>query len=159
MSLYVQPNDKKPILVFLPASAASTIVSKLIENGYAATSVSSVPELFDALRSDRHALIVARRPDIDIVRNIRSVPVVNVEVFFHAVPSPEKTDTSAKHFDGKAFLHRIKALTEPRLNRNVITADRIAVAISNPVARGPSRWWGEARLILKSRISSGAEGR
>jgi len=38
--------NQKPILVFLPGSAAQVIVSKLVENGYAATAVYSVPELF-----------------------------------------------------------------------------------------------------------------
>jgi hypothetical protein len=105
---------EKPILVFLPVGAANVIVSKLVEHGYVANAVSSVPELFDAVRSDRYSLVVTTRPEIDIVRNIRTLPVVNLEVFFHATTSVG----DGTQFDGKAFIHRIEALTEPRLGRS-----------------------------------------
>lgn len=87
MTSHSQIKNQKSILVFLPRSAAQVIVSKLVEHGHTATAVFSVPELFDALRSDSYYLAVTTRPDIDMVRNIKSMPVVNLEVFFHTVGS------------------------------------------------------------------------
>ncbi|MBP2443637.1 hypothetical protein JOH51_001076 [Rhizobium leguminosarum] len=110
-------NQQKPILVFLGKGAACDIVSKLNENGYVAAAVSSVPELFDALRSDRYFLAVTVRSDIDMVRNIKPTPVINLEVFFHAAQSAAKSVHSAKEFDSDAFLRRIAALTGSRTSR------------------------------------------
>lgn len=81
MTSETRSSDEMPILVFLPKKAAHIIVSKLNENGYAATAAHSVPELFDALRSNRHSLAVTTRLNIEIVRSIRSLPVVNLEIF------------------------------------------------------------------------------
>ncbi len=159
MTLYAQSSNQKPILVFLPENAAHIIVSKLNEHGYAATAVSCVPDLFDALRSDRHSLAVTTRPDIDIVRNIKSLPVVNLEVFFHAISSGGDLQSPGKQFDGKAFLQRIKALTEPR-------PGRIATAYAEPaatngtlsaVARRASRWRSATTLFLGGRTSASME--
>lgn len=113
----VQSNQQKPILVFLGKGAACNIVSTLNENGYAATAVSSVPELFDALRSERYLLAVTTRPDIDMVRNIKAIPVVNLEVFFHAAQPTAKSVHASKEFDGAAFLKGVAALTESRTSR------------------------------------------
>jgi hypothetical protein len=147
---------QKPILVFLPVGAANVIVSKLVEHGYVANAVSSVPELFDAVRSDRYSLVVTTRPEIDIVRNIRTLPVVNLEVFFHATASLG----DGTQFDGKAFIYRIKALTEPRLGRSGATKiqdDGTGRADESPVRA--SRWRIAARLLPWSRTAATAADR
>ncbi|MEK1929454.1 MAG: hypothetical protein AAAC47_06625 [Pararhizobium sp.] len=149
--------NQKPILVFLPRSAAQVIVSKLVEHGYAATAVYSVPELFDALRSDGYSLAVTTRPDIDMVRNIKAMPVVNLEVFFHTVGSTGDRMTASKQFDGKAFLERIRALNEPKSNRG-------RPAHGNPATNSRSnegrshifRWWEAAKSALRNRTPAGA---
>ncbi|WP_037073451.1 MULTISPECIES: hypothetical protein [Rhizobium] len=153
-----QNNQQKPILVFLGKGAANDIVSKLNANGYAAASVSSVPELFDALRSDRYLLAVTTRPDIDMVRNIKPIPVINLEVFFHAAQPTAKSAHPSKEFDGDAFLRRIAALTESK------TA-RIAAVQKAPAANGTSiagtvkasRWRAATSLLLSRRATSNAE--
>lgn len=154
----VQSNQQKPILVFLGKGAACNIVSKLNENGHAATAVSSIPELFDALRSDRYCLAVTMRADIDLVRNIKPIPVINLEVFFHAIQPTAKSVPSSKEFDSDAFLRRIAALTEsktariaavqrtPTLNQTVIAA-----------AAKASRWRAATSLLLSRRASPRAE--
>ncbi|OBZ92703.1 hypothetical protein ADU59_25305 [Pararhizobium polonicum] len=158
MTSTLQINDQKAILVFLPNGVAQVIVSKLIEHGYAATAVFSVPELFDALRSDRHSLAVTTRPDIDMVRNIKSMPVVNLEVFFHTVVSSGGMVSSSKQFDGKAFLQRIKALHEPRVARGAILHGKPATDTNlNARARQMSGWWTAARALFSGRMPAGAK--
>jgi len=153
-----QIKTQKSILVFLPRSAAQVIVSKLIEHGYGANAVYSVPELFDALRSDSYCLAVTTRPDIDMVRNIKSMPVVNLEVFFHSVGTTGDSVTSSKQFDGNAFLERVKALSEPRSTRSAaIHAHTAANANSAGARRQMSRWWAAARSYLNSRAPAGAK--
>lgn len=68
----------KNILVFLPQAAAPVIVAKLAARGYASVAVSTVPEVFDALRSDCYSFAITTRPEIDLLRNIRPIPVVNL---------------------------------------------------------------------------------
>ncbi|NTJ65382.1 hypothetical protein G6M50_06705 [Agrobacterium rhizogenes] len=114
----VHPPNPRQILVFLPVAAARTIVAKLEEHGYEAAAVSTVPEAFDALRSDRYAIAVATRPDIDLVRAIKSIPVINLEVFFHALPSDAEATTVPKCFDSKAFLQRVNRLSGSPPTRN-----------------------------------------
>jgi hypothetical protein len=150
-------NEQKPILVFLRKDAAGDIVSKLNENGYAATAVSSVPELFDALRSDRYSLAVTTRPDIDMVRNIKAIPVINLEVFFHAAQPTLNAVSSSKQFDGDAFLRRISALTEARPNR--ISVVQMALAASEASSAGAakaSRWRAATSLLLSRRAAPSA---
>ncbi|MBY2915023.1 hypothetical protein [Rhizobium leguminosarum] len=153
-----QSNQQKPILVFLGKGAACNIVSKLNENGYAATAVSSIPELFDALRSDRYSLAVTMRADIDMVRNIKPIPVINLEVFFHAVQSATKAVHSSKEFDSDAFLRRIAALTESRTGR--IAAIQTAPTANETVIAGTakaSRWRAATSLLLSRRAAPSAE--
>ncbi len=153
-----QNNQQKPILVFLGKDAACDIVSKLNENGYVAAAVSSVPELFDALRSDRYFLAVTMRSDIDMVRNIKPIPVINLEVFFHTVQSATKSVRSSKEFDSDAFLRRIAALTESRTGR--IDAVQKAAATKETSIAGAarvSRWRAATSLLLSRRSTSSAE--
>ncbi|MGO8091253.1 hypothetical protein AB9E29_29425 [Rhizobium leguminosarum] len=153
-----QSNQQKPILVFLGKDAACDIVSKLNESGYVAAAVSSVPELFDALRSDRYFLAVTMRSDIDMVRNIKPIPVINLEVFFHTVQSATKSVRSSKEFDSDAFLRRIAALTESRTGR--IDAVQKAAATKETSIAGAaraSRWRAATSLLLSRRSTSSAE--
>ncbi len=78
------PISSRPILVFLPAVAAKTIASTVEQAGFPAVTVSTVADLFDALRSGAFSVAVTVRPDIDTIRNIEAISVVNLEVFFHA---------------------------------------------------------------------------
>ena len=147
-----------PILIFLPKGAADAIATKLAEYGYESTVASSMPELFDALRSDRHVLAVTTRPDIDIVRNIRSIPVVNLEVFFHAALSSGGLATSSKQFDDTGFLQRIKALAEPRTSRTEVTqAELTSNAPAGADARWASRWLASARSLLGTYFAASAK--
>lgn len=153
-----QSNQQKPILVFLGKDAACDIVSKLNENEYVAAAVSSVPELFDALRSDGYFLAVTMRSDIDMVRNIKPIPVINLEVFFHTVQSATKSVRSSKEFDSDAFLRRIAALTESRTGR--IDAVQKAAATKETSIAGAaraSRWRAATSLLLSRRSTSSAE--
>jgi hypothetical protein len=146
------------MLVFLGKGAAFDIVSKLTENGYVAAAVSSVPELFDALRSDRYFLAVTMRSDIDMVRNIQPIPVINLEVFFHTAQSTAKSVRSSKEFDSDAFLRRVAALTESRTGR--IAAVQRAPAANETVTAGTakaSRWRAATSLLLSRRATSSAE--
>lgn len=156
-----QNNQQKPILVFLGKDAACDIVSKLNENGYVAAAVSSVPELFDALRSDRYFLAVTMRSDIDMVRNIKPIPVVNLEVFFHTAQSTAKSVHSSKEFDSTAFLRRVAALTTSRTER--IGTSRIAAvqkAAAETTVAGTAKasgWRAATSLLLSRRSTSSAE--
>jgi hypothetical protein len=146
------------MLVFLGKGAAFDIVSKLTENGYVAAAVSSVPELFDALRSDRYFLAVTMRSDIDMVRNIQPIPVINLEVFFHTAQSTAKSVRSSKEFDSDAFLRGVAALTESRTGR--IAAVQRAPAANETVTAGTakaSRWRAATSLLLSRRATSSAE--
>ncbi|URK86267.1 hypothetical protein LP421_04705 (plasmid) [Rhizobium sp. RCAM05350] len=51
----------KKILVFLPHAAANVIVTKLAERGHESVAVSTVPEAFDALRSDNYSFAIMNR--------------------------------------------------------------------------------------------------
>ncbi|MBX5158736.1 MULTISPECIES: hypothetical protein [unclassified Rhizobium] len=153
-----QRDQQKPILVFLGKGAACDIVSKLNENGYAAAAVSSVPELFDALRSDQYFLAVTMRSDIDMVRNIKPIPVINLEVFFHAVQSAAQSVQSAKEFDSDAFLRRIAALTESRTS-TISAVQKAPAANGTSIASTvkASRWRAATSLLLSRRATSNAE--
>ncbi|MGO7160179.1 hypothetical protein ACCS78_12220, partial [Rhizobium johnstonii] len=120
--------------------------------------VSSVSELFDALRSDRYFLAVTMRSDIDMVRNIKPIPVINLEVFFHTVQSATKSVRSSKEFDSDAFLRRVAALTESRTGR--IDAVQKAAATKETSIAGAaraSRWRAATSLLLSRRSTSSAE--
>ncbi|TAX57400.1 hypothetical protein ELI02_08930 [Rhizobium leguminosarum] len=153
-----QNSQQQPILVFLIRDAACDIVSKLNETGYVAAAVSSVPELFDALRSDRYFLAVTMRSDIDMVRNIKPIPLINLEVFFHTAQSTAKSIHSSMEFDSDAFLRRVAALTEPRTGR--IAAVQRAPAANETAIAGTakaSRWRAATSLLLSRRSTSNAQ--
>lgn len=151
---YASINEQTPILVFLRNGAADDIVSKLKEHGYDAMAVSSVPELFDALRSDRYSLAVTTRSDIDMVRNIKPIPVINLEVFFHTAQSSLNAGPSSKQFDGDAFFRRVSVLTESKPNR--ISAIQMALAANGTSSAGAakaSRWRAATSLLLSRRAA------
>ncbi len=83
------PGVKKQtqLVVFLPVPAAQVIDARLQEHGHSSRAVQSIPELVDALHSCVASIVVTARPEIDVVRNIKPVSVLNIEVFFHAVGS------------------------------------------------------------------------
>lgn len=114
-----RPDIKTPgqVLVFLPLPAARMIVARLEAHGHFATAMQSVAELVVALGSDAYSLVVTTRADIDVVRNIKAVPVVNLEVFFHTVKLTDEAVIGSKQFDGAAFIERIRLLQEPRRER------------------------------------------
>ncbi|KQV41191.1 hypothetical protein [Rhizobium sp. Root1204] len=114
MTRLSQSPPQEPVLIFLPVGAGDVIAARLAEHGYRSTVISSIADVASALSTQAHCLAITTRPDIDIVRNIRSIPVVNLEVFFHSSPSRDGLMKSSKQFDSKAFLARIRALTEPR---------------------------------------------
>ncbi|MBO0128467.1 hypothetical protein [Agrobacterium sp. OT33] len=139
-----QTASQSKILVFLPQAAAAMVVGKLAECGYASLAVSTVPQAFDALRSEEFAFAVTTRPEIDLVRNIRAIPVVNLEVFFHGSTSG---NGASKRFDGRAFLERVKFLANPAPARPDPAIGRGASAqIADP--RKP-RWWSIAANALR----------
>ncbi len=109
----VETMHPKKILVFLPQAAARVIVMKLGERGHGSVAVSTVPEVFDAVRSDGYSFAITTRSEIDLLRNIRSIPVINLEIFFHAAPSGEGHLFTPKRFDGRAFMERIEFLVRP----------------------------------------------
>lgn len=137
----------KKILVFLPRPAANVIVNKLAERGYASDAVSTVPEAFDALRSDGYSFAITTRPEIDLLRNIRSVPVVNLEIFFHAQPSGDGLLLTSKRFDLRAFMERIDFLAEPTSAKGECA---VVVPANPPATAGhePSWWWIRAKNLL-----------
>ncbi|WEX74887.1 hypothetical protein PYH37_000190 [Sinorhizobium numidicum] len=104
----IRPNK---ILVFLPKAAANMIATKLAERGHESIAGSTVPGVFDALRSDNCSFAVTTRPEIDLLRSMRPIPVVNLEIFFHAEPSGN--GPLSKRFDGSAFMKRIEFLAQP----------------------------------------------
>lgn len=113
----IETTRPKRILVFLPAAAAHAIVAKLAAHGHESVAVSTFPEAFTALRSDNYSFAITTRPEIDLVRNIRSIPVVNLEVFFHTEPSGDGPLITSKRFDSSAFMKRIEFLVQPLATR------------------------------------------
>ncbi len=157
MSGPASKNNRRPILVFLPANAANTIVAKLELAGYPAVAVTTVPDLFDALRSDAFALAVTVRPQIDIVRNIMTIPVVNLEVFFHRALTSDRAEISGKQFDVNALVNRIKTLTAPpsaREPEKVRDFDRKQAVVNSAYAG----WRKKAAHFFKSRSMARIDG-
>ncbi|KAA3498013.1 hypothetical protein DXM27_24770 [Rhizobium rhizogenes] len=144
-----QTASRSKILVFLPQAAAMMVVGKLAEFGYASVAVSTVPQAFDALRSEEFAFAVTTRPDIDLVRNIRAIPVVNLEVFFHTSASGEG---GAKRFDGKAFLERVEFLANPAPARAEPSIGRLKASQTDVKKL---RWWAIATNALRLRDRKG----
>ncbi|MDE1993514.1 MAG: hypothetical protein KGI75_13500 [Rhizobiaceae bacterium] len=104
------PNDKVKTIVFLPLAAADFVVANLERGGYEAMAVHTVSELHEALCSSEYALAVTARPDIDLVRHLQAIPVVNIEVFFDFATERSR-DGTPRRFDAKSFLTRVDALT------------------------------------------------
>jgi hypothetical protein len=100
------------ILVFLPEAAVS-IVAKLNEEGYVAIHVASQADLEGNLAVGGYDLIVTTRPNIDIVRRVRPLPVVNIEVFLN-VAQVRAMSEAGSHLDMVALSRRINALVDRR---------------------------------------------
>lgn len=137
----------KKILVFLPPAAANAIVAKLASHGHDAVAVSTLPEAFIALRSDHYSFAITTRPEIDLLRNIRSIPVVNLEVFFHTEPSGDGPLVTSKRFDSNAFMKRIEFLVQPMATR---VEPAGAERATNEAVREPKtpRWWSAVKSML-----------
>lgn len=104
--------DSAPrILVFLPKAASAHITGKLRENGYGAQEIKSTPDLEDILRSLYCDLVVTTRWNIDQVRAVKSVPVINIEIFFDPTHASKAVDDRSTRFDLNAFLRRVALLT------------------------------------------------
>ncbi|WP_081162714.1 hypothetical protein [Ensifer aridi] len=140
----IRPNK---ILVFLPKAAANMIATKLAERGHESIAVSTVPEVFDALRSDNCSFAVTTRPEIDLLRSLRPIPVVNLEIFFHAEPSGDGPLTMSKRFDGSAFMKRIEFLAQPTDSR-AGPADVEQAKSEGMRRRRAPRWWIAAKVML-----------
>jgi hypothetical protein len=102
---------EKKVLVFLPVAAAKMLTPRLASAGYGSTVVSELTDLAAELASDRHWLVVAIRQDIDVVRQMRLLPVINIEIFFHSAPALALA-LGAKALDVDAFLKRVGVLFE-----------------------------------------------
>jgi hypothetical protein len=133
------------ILIFLPKGSA-LIAARLDDIGYVTSIACSVPDLREALASEDYRLVVTTRPDIDTVRDIEPLPVINLEIFFHPDPHGASPDIGTKQFDSKAFLRRVKALTEPGRAR-----EKPAANAASP--RGRGRWFW--RLFQPSPAGAG----
>ncbi|TCM52561.1 hypothetical protein C8J36_1085 [Rhizobium sp. PP-F2F-G48] len=123
------------ILVFLPQAAAALIAARLSEIGYLTSVACSVPELHKALISGDHRLVVTTRPDIDTVRDIKALPVLNLEIFFHPDPHGTSVEVGTKQFDARAFLSRVRMLTDPARAK-----DKPLIAKNSTPAEGRGRW-------------------
>ncbi|NTG18752.1 hypothetical protein G6L05_33995 [Agrobacterium rhizogenes] len=137
----------KKILIFLPPAAARVIATKLEEQGYMSAAVSTVPEAFDALRSDCYSFVVATRPDIALLRNIRSIPVLNLEIFFHTDPSTDGPSLGSKRFDSRKFMERVELLARSEAERR---APAEANSAPPAIVRGDQLFelWSSAKTIL-----------
>jgi hypothetical protein len=125
------------ILIFLPQAAAVLVAARLTEAGYLASVACSLRDLQAALGSENYHLVVTSRPDIDTVRNIKPLPVVNLEIFFHPDPQGTSPEIGTKQFDAKAFFRRVRDLTELATARQKHAVGKTAV----PTAKhGPWLW-------------------
>ncbi|MCA1408893.1 hypothetical protein I6F26_32475 [Ensifer sp. IC3342] len=137
----------KKILVFLPKAAANMIAKKLAERGHESIAASTVPEVFDALRSDSCSFAVTTRPEIELLRSMRPIPVVNLEIFLHAEPSGDDPLITSKRFDGSAFMQRIEFLAQPTARR-AEPADVEQAKSEGMRRRRAPRWWIAAKVML-----------
>ncbi|MCA1370737.1 hypothetical protein I6F15_25625 [Bradyrhizobium sp. BRP14] len=143
----IQAIRPKKILVFLPKAAANMIATKLVERGHESIAASTVPEVFDALRSDTCSFAVTTRPEIDLLRSMRPIPVVNLEIFFHAGPSGDDPLITSKRFDGSAFMKRIEFLAQLKARRAEPAGVEQAKSEGMRERRAP-RWWIAAKVML-----------
>ncbi|APG87897.1 hypothetical protein SAMCCGM7_pC0698 (plasmid) [Sinorhizobium americanum CCGM7] len=121
------------------------IVSKLAERGHEAVAASTVPQAFDVLRSDNCSFAITTRPDIDLLRSIRPVPVVNLEIFFHAEPSGDGLLVASKRLDGSALMERIAFLST---TKRTDPAGAVRAKDEDQGERGAARWWTAAKVRL-----------
>ncbi|MBY5766965.1 hypothetical protein HFO06_28350 [Rhizobium leguminosarum] len=149
----------KKILVFLPLPVANAIVTKLTDHGHEAIAVATFPEVVSALRSDHYSLAITTRPEIDLLRNIRSMPVVNLEVFIHTEPSGDGPLITSKQLDSSAFMKRIEFLVQPMIAR-VEPAGVEQPKNEEMRKRKAPRWWVavKSRLGLPRPLKSGDRG-
>jgi hypothetical protein len=138
--------NQSKILVFLPQAAGAVIVSKLAERGYVAVAVSTVPEAFEALRSDQFALAITTRSNIDLVRNICALPAINLEVFFHTSIPSECRLVNTRHFDSRAFMERVRFFTKPVPSKDLGTDQ---TARSPALEKGAAPWWNLFAIIRR----------
>lgn len=124
------------ILIFLPKAAATVIAARLNDIGYVTAIACSVPDLRKALAAAEYRLAITTRPDIDTVRDIEPLPVINLEIFFHPDGQGASPDFGTKQFDSKAFVGRVKALTEPGRAR-----EKPVAGVKAASATGRSRWF------------------
>jgi hypothetical protein len=143
------PRSSSKILIFMPALAGEVIAAGLTKHGHASVCISTIPEAFDALRSGEFGFAISTRPDIDLLRNIRALPVINFEVFFHSEISGDRRAPNSKRFDSKAFLERVDFLA-----RTIAAATQcVAPDGENPASAGQRRrvsWWTVVANILRS---------
>jgi len=138
------------VLIFLPKAAATVIAARLNEIGYVTSIACSVRDLQKALAATDYSLAITTRPDIDTVRDIEPLPVINLEIFFHPDAQGASPDFGTKQFDSKAFLERVKALTEPGRAR-----EKPVAGVKAGSATGRSRWfWRLFQLSHSAPLSS-----
>ncbi|QCJ01071.1 hypothetical protein [Agrobacterium larrymoorei] len=139
--------ESSKLLVFLPETAGTTIIARLSERGFTSALISTVPQAFDALRSDKFAFAITTRPDINLLRNIRPLPVINLEVFFHAGISGDGSSVKSKWFDNKAFIERVEFLA--RASTKVGSkAEKGRAKAPQMVERRSFKWWTRAANTL-----------
>jgi hypothetical protein len=134
----VQMNDvdDRKVLVFLPSAGAEIFTPQLGSAGYDCTVVSELEELAYELASERYWLVVTIRQDIDVVRQINPLPVINIEIFFHSQPS--SITMPSKSLDVEALLKRVGDLYDLMAAKR--GNQRAAEKLPGPDAiRGPSR--------------------
>jgi hypothetical protein len=148
-----QCESHRPILIFLSRPAARFIATLLVERGYAAIAVSSVPELFDALRNDVWSLAITGRRDVAMVRNIKPLPVINLEIFLHKTITEHGAETLPKTFDIPAFLRRIDNLMEQRPVVDTGTSRETFVSHQSPQRVRPNRSFGPKFQMFWQRLS------
>ena len=131
------------ILVFLPPTAARAIARKLHEHGYRPIIACTLADLQRQLPAADYSLVIATRPDIDIVRSLKPLPVLNLEIFFHFDRRQNSANAGTQTFDGPAFLARVKALTGSRPS----TARSQIAAVAQARKRAP--WTLSATALLR----------
>jgi len=127
IAMSLEITDTK-ILVFLPPPAAEKVVGHLSGLGYAAIAASTFAEAFDALRSNEFSFAIATRPDISLLRHIRTIPVINMEI-----------------------MARVEFLSRPVSSRlNGHEADGVK-GLPPGDDRMTSRWWNKAATFWRLR--------
>ncbi len=101
-------------------------------------------------------MAVTVRPDIDTIRNIEAISVVNLEVFFHA---PIDDNATGKIFDARAFVRRIEQLNRARPTKDDRSEKtRNEVVRQDLTGRHAFGWWESTRKFLSGRVLVKADG-